>query len=73
AQGICCTAGAACSSGTQATSPVLEAIGLPEEWLRGTVRVSLSRFTTEQEVDILLDALEKSVDAVRSLAGYSFA
>ncbi|MBA3727206.1 MAG: aminotransferase class V-fold PLP-dependent enzyme, partial [Armatimonadetes bacterium] len=71
ALGICCTAGAACSSGKHVSSPVLTAIGLPEEWLRGTVRVSLSRFTTEEECDLLVDSLVNSVRSVRNISGYA--
>lgn len=71
ARGICCTAGAACTSGERRYSHVLEAIGLPEEWLRGTVRLSLGRFNTSEEVDMLIDALAESVTKVRELAEYS--
>ncbi|MCH8275418.1 MAG: cysteine desulfurase [Armatimonadetes bacterium] len=70
AKGICCTAGAACASGENRFSHVLTGIGLPEEWLRGTVRVSLSKFTTPEEVDTLIAALEASVSSVRSLAEF---
>lgn len=68
ARGICCTAGAACSSGRGLGSPVLNAIGLDQDWLRGTVRLSLSRFTTEEEVDYLIESLVSAVADVRSLA-----
>ncbi|HWP31539.1 MAG TPA: cysteine desulfurase family protein [Fimbriimonadales bacterium] len=68
-KGICVTAGAACSSGLQKRSHVLTAIGLPEEWLRGTVRLSLGRFNTEEEAEILIQSLIESVEEVRSL-GY---
>lgn len=71
AEGICCTAGSACSSGKKKSSPVLEAIGLDDEWLGGTVRISLSRFTTDAEVDQLIAAMVRSVKAVRSLSGYA--
>lgn len=70
-QGICCTAGSACSSGMNLKSRVLTAIGLPDEWLRGTIRISLSRYTTDAEVDELIGALTRSVVMVRSLAGYA--
>ncbi|HET6644477.1 MAG TPA: cysteine desulfurase family protein [Fimbriimonadales bacterium] len=71
ARGICCTAGSACSSGKHRASPVLEAIGLPEEWMRGTVRVSLSKFNTDEDCDMLVGALIQSVSAVRNLSGYA--
>ncbi|MCW5947007.1 MAG: cysteine desulfurase [Fimbriimonadales bacterium] len=70
-QGICCTAGSACSSGMNLKSRVLTAIGLSDEWLRGTIRISLSRYTTDTEVDELIGALTSSVAMVRSLAGYA--
>jgi len=66
-RGICCTAGAACSSGKKASSPVLEAIGLPQEALAGTVRISLGRFTTDAEVDYLLKNLTEALEEVRGL------
>ena len=68
ARGICCTAGSACSSGRGLGSPVLNAIGLDQDWLRGTVRLSLSRFTTEEEVDFLIESLTSAVSDVRSLS-----
>jgi cysteine desulfurase len=71
ARGVCCTAGAACSSGRGLGSPVLNAIGLEQDWLRGTVRLSLSRFTTQEEVGYLIEAVVAAVDDVRSLAGYA--
>ena len=67
ARGICCTAGSACSSGRGLGSPVLNAIGLDQDWLHGTVRLSLSRFTTEEEVDYLIESLVSAVSDVRSL------
>jgi cysteine desulfurase len=69
ARGICCTAGSACSSGRGLGSPVLNAIGLDQDWLRGTVRLSLSRFTTEEEIDYLIQSVVEAVADVRSLAG----
>lgn len=68
ARGICCTAGSACSSGRGLGSPVLRAIGLDDDWLRGTVRLSLSRFTTDAEIDYLIDSLVAAVNDVRSLS-----
>jgi cysteine desulfurase len=71
ARGICCTAGSACSSGRGLGSPVLNAIGLDQEWLPGTVRLSLSRFTTEEEIDYAAEGLEKALDYIRTSAGYA--
>lgn len=69
--GICCTAGAACASGSGLGSHVLNAIGLPQEWLKGSVRISLSRLTTDAEVDYLIQEFPRAVFEVRGLAGYA--
>lgn len=69
--GICCTAGAACASGSGLGSHVLNAIGLPQEWLKGSVRISLSRLTTDAEVDYLIQEFPRAVSEVRGLAGYA--
>lgn len=49
--GVAASTGAACSSGRVEPSHVLLAMGLTSEQARGTVRFSLSRFTTEEEID----------------------
>lgn len=50
-QGLCASAGAACSSGSLEPSPVLLAMGVPEPVAHGSVRFSLSRFTTDADID----------------------
>lgn len=50
-RGVCASAGAACSSGSLDPSPVLLAMGIPEERAHGSLRFSLSRETTRAEVD----------------------
>jgi cysteine desulfurase len=50
-RGLCASAGAACSSGSLEPSPVLLAMGIPEIIAHGSVRFSLSRHTTNQEID----------------------
>ena len=50
-KGVCASAGAACSSGSLEPSPVLLAMGLSEPVAHGSVRFSLSRQTTEEELD----------------------
>ncbi len=70
-KGICCTAGSACSSGMHLKSQVLTAIGLPDDWLRGTVRLSIGRFNTLEEADLAAEALVQAVSEVRNLAGFA--
>lgn len=50
-RGVCCSAGAACSSGSLEASAVIKAMKVPTEYAHGTLRFSLSRETTEAEVD----------------------
>ncbi len=56
-RGVCASAGAACSSGSLEPSPVLRAMGVEEPVAHGSVRLSLSRFTTEAEVDAAVAAV----------------
>jgi cysteine desulfurase len=48
--GICASSGSACTSGSLDPSHVLTAMGLPYTILHGSIRFSLSRFTTEDEI-----------------------
>jgi len=59
--GIAVSTGAACSSGRIEPSHVLIAMGLTEDEARATVRISLSRFTTEGEIDSVIAALRAVV------------
>jgi len=60
-QGVCASAGAACSSGSLDPSPVLLAMGIPEPIAHGSVRFSLSRFTTEAEIDRAIEVVPRVV------------
>jgi cysteine desulfurase len=64
--GVCASAGAACSSGSLDPSPVLLAMGVPPELAHGSIRFSLARDTTIDEID---RALPLIVQAVRRVAG----
>lgn len=64
-RGLCASAGAACSSGSLEPSPVLLAMGIPEEVAHGSVRFSLSRHTTGDEIT---RAIEIVPAVVRRLA-----
>lgn len=52
--GICASSGSACTSGSLEPSHVLKAMGIPFTSMHGSVRWSLSRFTTEEEIDYVL-------------------
>jgi cysteine desulfurase len=63
-RGLAASAGAACSSGSLDPSPVLLAMGIPEKLAHGSLRFSLSRETTPQEID---EAIEIVVGAATQL------
>ena len=66
-QGVCASAGAACSSGSLEPSHVLRAMRVPEIHAHGSVRFSLSRLTTPAEIDRLLDVLPRLIARLRAV------
>jgi cysteine desulfurase len=64
-QGIAASSGSACSSGVVKESPVLAAMGLERELVRGALRFSLGRDTTEADIDYLLEVLPEIVARLR--------
>ncbi|MBI4365407.1 MAG: aminotransferase class V-fold PLP-dependent enzyme [Deltaproteobacteria bacterium] len=65
--GVCCSTGSACSSGSMEPSHVLTAMQLPPPLLRGILRFSFSRYTTDTEIDRALDIIPQIVDRLRVL------
>lgn len=57
-QGIAVSSGSACSSGTGEPSHVLRSLGLPESYLNGAVRMTLGRANTEEDIPVVIEALE---------------
>jgi cysteine desulfurase len=70
-EGVACSTGSACSSKSLDPSYVLKAIAVPDEYINGSIRISLSRFTTKQEVSLALEAIKKSVKRLRELSPYT--
>ncbi|HEY2589632.1 MAG TPA: cysteine desulfurase NifS [Tepidisphaeraceae bacterium] len=66
-QGICASAGAACSSGSLEPSHVLKAMGIDARVAHGAIRFSLSRYTTEAEIDRALEALPGIIGRLRAV------
>ncbi len=64
-RGVCASAGAACSSGSLEPSPVLLAMGVEEPLAHGSVRFSLSRLTTAEEVREALDIVPRVIARLR--------
>ncbi len=65
-EGICASSGSACTTGSMAPSHVLTAMGLSPEHAMGAVRFSLSKYSTDAEVDYLLEKLPKIIEKLRA-------
>lgn len=68
AKGISVSTGSACSSGSLEPSHVLLSIGCPPEVAHGSLRISLGRYTTTEDVDRFLDAFPPIVERLRSMS-----
>ena len=66
-QGICASAGAACSSGSLEPSHVLRAMRIDERIAHGAIRFSLSHYTTEQEIDRTLELVPPIIQRLRTV------
>jgi cysteine desulfurase len=60
-RGVFVSAGAACASGSLEPSPVLLAMGVPERIAYGSIRLSLSRETTDEEIDQAIEVIARVV------------
>ena len=69
-RGICASTGSACSSGSLEPSHVIRAMGVPFTSAHGSIRFSLSRYTTEDEIDYTLDTMPKIVSILRELSPF---
>ncbi len=68
--GICASSGSACTSGSLEPSHVLRAMGVPFTAAHGSIRFSLSRYNTEEEVDYTIEKLPPIVNQLRQLSPF---
>ena len=68
ARGICVSSGSACTSGSLDPSHVLLAIGLPHEIAHGSLRLTLGRDTTLEDVDFAVDSLKATLQNLRMMS-----
>ncbi len=70
AHGICASSGSACTSGSLEPSHVLRAMNIPFTAVHGSVRFSLSRYNTEEDVDYIIEVFPEMVANLRKLSPY---
>jgi cysteine desulfurase len=68
--GICASSGSACTSGSLEPSHVLRAMGVPFTAAHGSIRFSLSRYNTEEEVDYTIEKMPEVVNRLRELSPF---
>ena len=67
-KGICASTGSACSSASLDPSHVLLATGVPHEKAHGSLRLSISRDTTDEDIDYILEVLPPIVERLRKMS-----
>jgi cysteine desulfurase len=68
--GICASSGSACTSGSLEPSHVLRAMGVPFTAAHGTIRFSLCRYNTEDEVDFIIEKLPPIIQKLRNMSPF---
>ena len=68
--GICASSGSACTSGSLEPSHVLRAMGVPFTFAHGSIRFSLSRYTTDTEIDYVLENLPPIIEQLRAISPF---
>ena len=63
---VAASAGAACHADSVEISHVLKAMAVPEEWAKGTLRLTTGRMTTAAEIDLAADVIVKAVGALQA-------
>lgn len=69
-KGICASSGSACTSGSLEPSHVLRAMGVPFTCAHGSIRFSLSRFTTDEDIDSIIRELPPIIERLRELSPF---
>ena len=68
--GICASSGSACTSGSLEPSHVLRALNIPFTAIHGSIRFSLSRYNTNEDIDGIIKVFPGIVDNLRKLSPY---
>lgn len=70
-KGICASSGSACTSGSLDPSHVLRAMNVPQTYAHGSIRLSLSVYNTEEEVDYVIKAFPEIIEKLRSISPFA--
>lgn len=68
--GICASSGSACTSGSLEPSHVLRAMGVPFTCAHGSIRFSLSRYTTDAEIDVVIREMPPIIARLRQMSPF---
>ena len=68
--GICASSGSACTSGSLEPSHVLRAMGVPFTAAHGSIRFSLSRYTTEEEIEVVIEKMPPIIERLRGMSPF---
>lgn len=68
--GICASSGSACTSGSLEPSHVLRAMNVPYNYAHGSIRFSLSRYTTEEDINKVIETLPQIVTKLREMSPF---
>lgn len=70
-KGICASSGSACTSGSLEPSHVLRAMGVPFTAVHGSIRYSLSRYNTEDEIEYVIEETPKIIATLRAMSPFN--
>ncbi len=68
--GICASSGSACTSGSLEPSHVLRSMGVPFTTLHGSIRFSLSRYTTEADIDLVIEKMPEIINKLANMSPF---
>jgi cysteine desulfurase len=69
-KGIAASSGSACTSGSLEPSHVLRAMGIPFTYVHGSVRLSLSRYNTDEDIDHIIEHLPPVIERLREISPF---
>ncbi len=69
-KGIAASSGSACTSGSLEPSHVLRAMGIPFTFVHGSLRLSLSRYNNEEDIDYIIEHLPPIIERLREISPF---